>query len=190
MSICNQVRNFCVRPHRIYEDIIIKQADKGSAVVVIDKETYINEARRQLDDREVYTPLDRDPTEDMAEIINERIKDCHDKGNIDKKTRDYLMVSEDARPGRFYLLPKIHKPGCPGRPVVSGCSTTTEKISEFVDNKLRPLVPEVESYVKDTNDFLRKLGEIGELPEGTILCTIDVVGLYPHIPHDEGIEAV
>ena len=175
---------------RSYEDIIIKQADKGSAVVVIDKETYINEARRQLDDREVYTQLDRDPTEDMAEIINERIKDCHDKGNIDKKTRDYLLVSEDARPGRFYLLPKIHKPGCPGRPVVSGCSTPTEKISEFVDNKLRPLVPEVESYVKDTNDFLRKLGEIGELPEGTILCTIDVVGLYPHIPHDEGIEAV
>ena len=97
------------------------------------------------------------------------------------------MVSDDARPGRFYLLPKIHKPGCRGRPVVSGCSTPTEKISEFLDHKL---VPEVESYVKDTNDFLRKLGEIGELPEGTILCTIDVVGLYLHIPHYEGIEAV
>ena len=175
---------------RSYEDIIIKQADKGSAVVVIDKETYIKEARRQLDDRAVYTPLDGDPTEDMAEIINERIRACYDRGNIGEKTRDYLMVSEDARPGRFYLLPKIRKPGCPGRPALSGCSTPTEQVSEFVDHKLRPLVPEVESYVKDTNDFLRKLGEIGELPEGTILCTIDVVGLYPHIPHDEGIEAV
>ena len=32
--------------------------------------------------------------------------------------------------------------------------------------------------------------EIGELPEGAILCTIDVVGLYPHIPHKEGLEAL
>ena len=27
-------------------------------------------------------------------------------------------------------------------------------------------------------------------PEGTILVTIDVVGLYPHIPHNEGLEAI
>jgi len=52
------------------------------------------------------------------------------------------------------------------------------------------LVPEIKSYIKDTNDLLHKLGQIGELPEGTILCTIDVVGLYPHIPHNEGLEAL
>jgi len=34
------------------------------------------------------------------------------------------------------------------------------------------------------------LGKIGELPEGAILCTIDVIGLYPHIPHNEGLEAL
>ena len=28
------------------------------------------------------------------------------------------------------------------------------------------------------------------LSEGAILCTVDVVGLYPHIPHDEGLQAV
>ena len=38
--------------------------------------------------------------------------------------------------------------------------------------------------------FLHKLGQIGELPEGAILCTIDVVGLYPHITHNEGLEAL
>ena len=55
---------------------------------------------------------------------------------------------------------------------------------------MRPLVPEIKSYIKDTNDFLNKLGQVGELPEGSILCTIDVVGLYPHIPHSEGLEAL
>ena len=34
---------------------------------------------------------------------------------------------------------------------------------------------------------MRKIKELGQLPEGTILRTIDVVGLYPNIPHDEGL---
>ena len=34
---------------------------------------------------------------------------------------------------------------------------------------------------------MRKIKELGQLPEGTILCTIDVVGLYPNIPHDEDL---
>ena len=100
------------------------------------------------------------------------------------------MASGEERAGRFYLLPKIHKEGCPGRPVISGWNTPTEKISRFVDHNLRPLVPTINSYIKDTNDFLRKLMDIGTLPEGAILCTVDVVGLYPHIPHDEGLQAV
>ena len=45
----------------------------------------------------------------------------------------------------------------------------------------------VKPYIKDTNHFLRKIKELGQLPEGTILCTIDVVGLYPNIPHDEDL---
>ena len=31
---------------------------------------------------------------------------------------------------------------------------------------------------------------MGTFPDGAILVTIDVVGLYPHIPHDEGLTAV
>ena len=34
---------------------------------------------------------------------------------------------------------------------------------------------------------MRKIKELDQLPEGTILCTIDVVGLYPNIPHEEGL---
>ena len=48
----------------------------------------------------------------------------------------------------------------------------------------------VTSYIKDTNHFLKKLSELGEIPEDVILCTVDVVGLYPNIPHEEGLEAL
>ena len=34
---------------------------------------------------------------------------------------------------------------------------------------------------------MRRIKELGQPPEGTILCTIDVIGLYLNIPHDEGL---
>ena len=59
-----------------------------------------------------------------------------------------------------------------------------------MDHHLQPLAKKVRSYVKDTNDFPQKLANVGDLPQDAILCTIDVVGLYPSIPHDEGLEAL
>ena len=37
------------------------------------------------------------------------------------------------------------------------------------------------------NHFLNKLKSLGKLPRRTILCTIEIVGLYPNIPHSEGL---
>ena len=48
----------------------------------------------------------------------------------------------------------------------------------------------VKSYLKDKNDFLRKLDALPSLPEDTILCTIDIVGLYRNIPHEDGLPAM
>jgi hypothetical protein len=48
---------------------------------------------------------------------------------IDEKTLKYL-IPDSPKPGRFYLLPKIHKANNPGRPIVSANGHPTEKISE------------------------------------------------------------
>ena len=55
---------------------------------------------------------------------------------------------------------------------------------------MQPLGQRVKSYIKDTNHFLNKIKKIGKLPEGAILCTMDVVGLYPNIPHGEGLASL
>ena len=41
--------------------IIIKSADKGSVVVVWDRENYLKEAYKQFEDREVYEEVSNDP---------------------------------------------------------------------------------------------------------------------------------
>ena len=70
----------------------------------------------------------------------------------------------------------------PGRPVISNSGFYTENISSIIEYHLKPLPQNVKSYIKDTNDFLASLSPF---PDDVILCTIDVVGLYPNIPHDD-----
>ena len=60
----------------------------------------------------------------------------------------------------------------------------------ILDYHLQPLAQQVKLYIKNTNHFLSKLKTIGKLPQGAILCTIDVVGLYPNIAHSEGLTSL
>ena len=70
-----------------------------------------------------------------------------------------------------------------GRPIVSSNSHPTERISEFVDFRLQPLVTKLPSYIKDTTHF------IGPLPDGVLLVTLDISSLYTNVPHKDGIQA-
>ena len=78
----------------------------------------------------------------------------------------------------------------PGTAVISNSGFYTENISSFIEYHLKPLAQNVKSYVRDTNDFLSKLASLPPLPDDVVLCTIDVVGLYPNIRHDEGLIAM
>ena len=123
--------------------------------------------------------------------IHDRLKELREEDPGLEEVTGYLEVN-DSRLGRFYLLPKIRKglSSVKGRPVISNCGSITEHISEYLDHHLNPLVSFTRSYVKDTNHFLARLGKLGSIPGGAFLCTVDVVGLYPSIPHGEGLEAM
>ena len=102
------------------------------------------------------------------------------------------MQVRGSKLGRLFLLPKIHKglSDVVGRTVISNCDTATEHISEYLDFHFNPLVSKSKSFVKDTNHFLSLLAKLGEIAYNALLCTADVVGLYPNIPHGEGLEAM
>ena len=124
-------------------------------------------------------------------VIKSVLRKIKNRGDISDETLDYFLVN-NPKLGRFYLLPKIHKRlhNVPGRPVISNSSYYTDNISSFLDFHLKPLAQKVKSYIQDTNDFLKKIANLPPLPDDLILCTIDVVGLYPNIPHEEGLIAI
>ena len=99
------------------------------------------------------------------------------------------LKENSPKPGRFYTIPNIHKQGHPGRPIVSSNSHPTKRISQSVDHHVQPLVTKLSSDIKDTTHFLSKLNNIGQLPNGGLLVTLDVTSLYTNIPHKDGIQA-
>ena len=48
------------------------------------------------------------------------------------------LIVTTPQTSRFYLLPKIHKPDPPGRPIVSACNCPTESIAAFLDEVVVP----------------------------------------------------
>ena len=171
-------------------DIVIKPADKGSAVVIQDFEDYIQEGLRQLSDSKFYVETPYDFTALHQELITNLIDFLERSEEISKKCANYLRIP-NPKTAQLYLLPKIHKRKIPmpGRPIVSANNSPTERISQLADFFLKPLVQSTRSYIRDTTDFINKVEQLDPLSKEGYLCTIDVTSLYTNIPNDEGITA-
>ena len=123
-------------------------------------------------------------------IILNTLTNIRKRGDICTDTLNYFII-KDAKFAKFYLLPKIHKRlYVPRRPVISDCEYYTENISLFLDFHLQPIAKKVKSYIKDTNDLLKRFRFLTNLPDNNLLFTMDVIGLYPNIPHDERLSAL
>ena len=173
------------------QDIVIKPADKGSSVVVLNTTDYIKEATSQLSNNTFYNKLDSDPTLKHNMEVKKILDEMLARNEIDITCYNYLY-NEKPRTPRFYLLPKIHKGKIPppGRPIVSANNSPTERISAFVDYFLQPTIPKQQSYVKDTTHLLQKLRNIKNIPPGTLLVSLDVSSLYTNIPNKEAIRSI
>ena len=173
------------------KNIVIKPADKGSAIVIWDKQDYLKQCQQQLGKKSVYEEVKRDPLQNVTQKIRNTLLDMLRKKEIDKKLFNYLSV-KNPQLGRFYLLPKIHKrvTNIPGRPVISNNGTSTENISSYLDYHLKSLIPNVPHILEDTRDFVNRIQNLSGLPESSILVSFDIIGLYPHILHEEGTETM
>ena len=118
----------------------------GPEKKAISTDWYINECLRQLNDTKFYKLLDNDVTTDIQKRILKYTERMNRDKIINEETKRYL-IETDPKPGRFYILPKVHKQGNPGRPIVSSNSHPTERISQFVDHHLKPLVQTTQSFI-------------------------------------------
>ena len=77
--------------------IIIKGAGKSSVVVVWDREDYLKETYRQLDEKEVYEQAPDDPSALANTLIKALEKICL-REDLPKDTLDYFLVKHPKFP--------------------------------------------------------------------------------------------
>ncbi|VDH93261.1 Hypothetical predicted protein [Mytilus galloprovincialis] len=108
----------------------------------------------------------------------------HRKGVMDEITFKYLSAKRDLKPGRLYLLPKLHKLDpeliesvqqnptlyknvrIQGRPIVSLSGTVLERIGQYLDKFMLPAVVKQETHLRDSLEFINiieKLQKISSL---------------------------
>ena len=99
LSVKEQGRNYsnlsreeikALRDLKNYRDVVIKPADKGSAVVIWALKEYREEAYAQLGESEVYEKVDNNPVKDLNEKVITKLKDLKDKGVISDENYAYF----------------------------------------------------------------------------------------------------
>ena len=172
--------------------IIIKAADKGGAIIIMNSNDYSEACLNSLLNTDFYEELPNDANPEYKAKSNDKIDDLLSKELINDFEASNLK--QGSRTPHFCGLPKIHKEYItfpPLRPICSGFNSCTAKISEFIDAYLKPLAQSTSSYIKDTSDFVERIeSDVAPttISSKTILATMDVSSLYPNIDHEEGVK--
>ncbi|KAK3098186.1 hypothetical protein FSP39_017007 [Pinctada imbricata] len=115
--------------------IVIKEADKGGAIVIMDANHYEQMALDQLEDTSFYKKLPKNEDRKTMSLIGRLIR-VHGH-QLTKNEIDYLTNFEVIT-SNFYGLPKIHK----SRDIqknIQNCREAHVKIPNPEDLKLRPI---------------------------------------------------
>jgi hypothetical protein len=202
----SQLERRALNQLRYRNDIVIKKADKNNICVVMNKRDYIKEGDRQLNTK-YYEIIDDVDLSLLQRNIENKINELKANGYVDKATYRFLMDITYPRLGRLYLLPKLHKLDqtmfdlikeqghcnqeiiCPARPIISQCGSVTERISQYVDHFLIPIVKTQSTYIRDSSDFIVKIEKLRPHAE-CIMVSYDVTSLYTNMQFKELLTAV
>jgi len=144
------------------KNLMIKPADKGSTTVLIDRQEYIKEAKRQLNNSKYYTRISEPINKYNVQKIKDNLISMLNNKYITKDQFDYLNGPKEFSPRTFYLLPKILKkksqwpsPSMPeGRPIVSDVNSESYRVSELIDYYINPLSLKHRSYIKNSFELV------------------------------------
>ncbi|KAL7552672.1 hypothetical protein ACHAWF_015901, partial [Thalassiosira exigua] len=114
-------------------------------------------------------------------------------GAITKAEATYLQRAVDQYPtqfARFQMSIKAHKKPWKTRPIVCCVGTFMNYLSRWLDFWLQKLKPLVDTYLRDSQDLLAQLRELGPLPPGAKLFTADANSMYTNIDTDHAIDVI
>lgn len=96
--------------------VVIKSADKGCVVVVMDREQYESEAMWQLQDGKFYKSLDKPIILESIDITAEELEQ---QGYLTERHMQYVRGQDKDKDRVSWPFPYVP----PGRPIMSDCGS-------------------------------------------------------------------
>ena len=173
--------------------VIVKPADKGLGLTVLNRSWYDTELARQLSDQTTYRTA-VGLRKKLQPAIKKIAGTARDLGMMSDKQHQFVCnkwSDQTSQLPNLYLLPKLHKLPLTGRPIVSSHSYITTPASVWLDYFLQPLVRQyIPTVLTDSRQLVNRIESTTITDPHCTLTTADVNSLYPSIPIVAGIAAV
>lgn len=169
-------------------NVIFTRADKGNVTVALDREIYLKKMTDMFSDESTYLILSKNPIRKMINGLHELLVRWKSHNYISDMTYKRLNCTDGVLP-RAYGLPKIHKPNCPFRVIVSSINTPLYQLAAFLHNIIYDAIPRAHSHVANSFELVKKLSGV-QLNDHFKLLSLDVVSLFTNIPLDLALDGV
>ena len=167
---------------------VILTADKGVALVIMDKPDYNTKAQELLNDKKTYKEINTDLTNKLKTKLISLLKKIKAEGGIEEQLYKKMYPTGAVVP-KFYGLPKIHKRDIPLRPIVSSRGSINYEVAKELSRILRPLVGKSAHHIKNTGDFVQQVRGIKLQPTENI-TSYDVSALFTSVPIESAITII
>ena len=164
--------------------MLVITADKGVAMVAMDRQGYINKSNNLLS-QPVYRPIPQDPTKKIKAKLITILKKVISQTGFASNTYKAMYPTGCSAP-KFYRLPKIHKPDTPLRPIMSSHVSVTYGVAKELTKILKPLVGKSPHHVHSNQDIVEQANKVTLMP-GECLSSYDVIAQFTLIQVDPAL---
>ena len=162
------------------KSIIVCKADKGNAVVLLNKLDYINKMKSVLSDTKRFKQVNYENIRNL-----DKFQKClyylKQKGSLKQEIYDRIRPSAAITP-TLYGLPKIHKEDRSCRPVLASTDCYTYECASWLSEILSPQ-RQHPTNLKDTFEFVEQMQQV-KFKNNSIMVPFDVKSLFTNIPVD------
>eukprot|EP00061_Rhincodon_typus_P003970 g21434.t1 len=155
----------------------ILPADKGCMTITLNKRDYTSKAQALLADENTFWPVKIEPTPQLGNKILYTLKKTQ-TNQTDQQSR--LLKNETQRNQHTPILPKVHKPEVPLRPIVSLPGTPSHRLATELQRRLRHLVNKSPHSIHSAQECLNSIKDIRIDDEETMI-SFDVTALFTSI---------
>lgn len=166
------------------DGIIITQADKANAAIVMNKDVYIDKVEKLLSDRSTYAPL-KHSSSTAYQKINAKLLDKFVKAEMINKQEMQAALMEETRTANMYALIKTHKE----RPIVNTKKTPGYLAANMITKILTKGRDEFKYNVFNSTQAVQKIRNAVILPDEKF-ASFDAKSMFTNITTEEAIKSI